>query len=37
MLMPFSSAFLVANLGIDLKHLPTVYLVTGLAPSSSGP
>jgi predicted MFS family arabinose efflux permease len=31
MLMPFSSAFTVQNLGIDLDHLPTIYLVTGLA------
>ena len=29
MLMPFSSAFIVGNLGIDLQHLPTVYLITG--------
>ncbi len=31
MLMPFSSAFTVHNLGIDLAHLPTIYLVTGVA------
>jgi predicted MFS family arabinose efflux permease len=37
MLMPFSSAFLVANLGIDLEHLPTVYLVTGLGTIFVGP
>lgn len=37
MLMPFSSAFLVANLGIDLHHLPTVYLVTGMATIFVGP
>lgn len=37
MLMPFSSAFLVANLGIDLKHLPTVYLVTGIGTIFVGP
>jgi predicted MFS family arabinose efflux permease len=37
MLMPFSSAFLVANLGIDLHHLPTVYLITGLATIFVGP
>jgi predicted MFS family arabinose efflux permease len=36
MLMPFSSAYLVANLGIDLHDLPTVYLVTAWARSSSG-
>ena len=37
MLMPFSSAFLVNNLGIDLQHLPTVYLVTGLCTIFTGP
>ncbi|HWT54176.1 MAG TPA: MFS transporter [Rhodocyclaceae bacterium] len=37
MLMPFSSAYLVANLGIDLHHLPTVYLITGLATIFVGP
>ncbi|MFL9925869.1 MFS transporter [Herbaspirillum lusitanum] len=37
MLMPFSSAYLVANLGIDLYHLPTVYLITGLGTIFSGP
>lgn len=37
MLMPFSSAFLVSNLGIDLHHLPTVYLITGLATIFVGP
>lgn len=37
MLMPFSSAFLVANLGIDMHHLPTVYLVTGIATIFVGP
>jgi predicted MFS family arabinose efflux permease len=37
MLMPFSSAFVVNNLGIDLHHLPTVYLVTGLSTIVFGP
>jgi predicted MFS family arabinose efflux permease len=37
MLMPFSSAYVVNNLGIDLHHLPTVYLVTGLATIFIGP
>jgi predicted MFS family arabinose efflux permease len=37
MLMPFSSAFTVSNLGIDLAHLPTIYLVTGLATIFVGP
>lgn len=30
MLMPFSSAFTVNNMGISLQQLPLVYLVTGL-------
>ena len=37
MLMPFSSAFLVNNVGIDLAHIPTIYLVTGLATVFAGP
>jgi predicted MFS family arabinose efflux permease len=37
MLMPFSSAYLVANLGIDIEHLPTVYLITGLCTIVFGP
>jgi predicted MFS family arabinose efflux permease len=37
MLMPFSSAYLVGNLGIDLHHLPTVYLVTGICTIGFGP
>jgi predicted MFS family arabinose efflux permease len=37
MLMPFSSAFLVNNVGIDLDHIPTIYLVTGLATVFAGP
>jgi predicted MFS family arabinose efflux permease len=37
MLMPFSSAFLVHNLGIELTHLPTIYLVTGLCTIVCGP
>ena len=37
MLMPFSSAYIVNNLGIDLHHLPTVYLVTGLCTIFAGP
>ena len=31
MIMPFASAFSVNNVGIDLKHLPIVYLVTGIS------
>lgn len=30
MIMPFSSAFTVNNLGIELDQLPLIYLVTGL-------
>jgi predicted MFS family arabinose efflux permease len=37
MLMPFSSAYIVNNMGIDLQHLPTVYLVTGLCTIFIGP
>jgi predicted MFS family arabinose efflux permease len=37
MLMPFSSAFTVGNLGIALASLPTIYLVTGLATIFAGP
>jgi predicted MFS family arabinose efflux permease len=37
MLMPFGSAFTVNNLGIDIAHLPTVYLVTGIAAIAIGP
>ncbi|MBR0698586.1 MFS transporter [Bradyrhizobium diazoefficiens] len=37
MLMPFSSAFTVHNLGIDITHLPTIYLVSGLFSIVTGP
>lgn len=37
MLMPFSSAYIVNNMGIDLQHLPTVYLVTGICTIFIGP
>ena len=37
MIMPFGSAFTVNNLGIDLAHLPTIYLVTGIATIFIGP
>jgi predicted MFS family arabinose efflux permease len=37
MLMPFSSAFTVNNLGISLGSLPIIYLVTGLATIFAGP
>ena len=31
MIMPFASAFSVRNVGIDLEHLPIVYLITGIS------
>lgn len=37
MLMPFSSAFIAGNLGIGLDHLPTIYLITGMATIVMGP
>ena len=37
MLMPFGSAYTVYNLGIDILHLPTVYLVSGLFSIFTGP
>jgi len=37
MLMPFSSAFTVNNLGISLHQLPMVYMVTGVSSIISGP
>jgi predicted MFS family arabinose efflux permease len=37
MLMPFSSAFTVNNLGIDITSLPTMYLFTGLCTIVTGP
>ena len=37
MLMPFSSAFSVNNLGISLDQLPTIYFVTGISSIIAGP
>src|SRR5882762_311616 len=37
MLMPFGSAYTVHNLGIDIGHLPTIYLVSGLFSILIGP
>jgi predicted MFS family arabinose efflux permease len=37
MLMPFGSAYTVHNLGIDIVHLPTIYLVSGLFSVVIGP
>lgn len=37
MLMPYSSAFTVNNIGIDMADLPTIYLVSGLFSIVTGP
>jgi predicted MFS family arabinose efflux permease len=37
MLMPFGSAYTVHNLGIDIAHLPTVYLASGMFSIFAGP
>lgn len=37
MLMPFGSAYTVHNLGIDILHLPTIYLISGLFSIFIGP
>jgi predicted MFS family arabinose efflux permease len=37
MIMPFSSAFTVNNMGIPLSSLPTIYLVTGICTIFIGP
>jgi predicted MFS family arabinose efflux permease len=37
MLMPFGSDFTVNNLGIDLEHLPLVYLISGCSTIFVGP
>jgi len=37
MLMPFSTAFMVNNIGLSLSTLPTIYLVTGLFTVFVGP
>ena len=37
MLMPFGSAFTVHNLGIDILHLPTIYLASGFFSIFIGP
>ncbi|MBY0552921.1 MFS transporter [bacterium] len=37
MLMPFMSAFTVNNVGIDMEHLPMIYLITGLSAIFTGP
>jgi predicted MFS family arabinose efflux permease len=37
MLMPFGSAYTVHNLGIDMAHLPIIYLVSGLFSIFTGP
>ncbi|QGZ93715.1 MFS transporter [Terricaulis silvestris] len=37
MLMPFGSAYIVRNLGIDMAQLPIIYLVAGLFGIVTGP
>jgi predicted MFS family arabinose efflux permease len=37
MMMPFGSAFTVHNIGIDIVHLPTIYLISGLFSIFTGP
>jgi predicted MFS family arabinose efflux permease len=37
MLMPFSSVFVVKNLGIAIESLPSIYLITGLCTIFVGP
>lgn len=37
MLMPFGSTFLVNNVGISMKELPMIYLVTGISSIIAGP
>ncbi|MCS3729640.1 MFS transporter [Bradyrhizobium betae] len=37
MIMPYSSAFTVNNVGIDMAHLPIIYLVSGLFSIVTGP
>jgi predicted MFS family arabinose efflux permease len=37
MIMPFLSTFIVNNIGIPLRDLPTIYLVTGLCTVFTGP
>jgi predicted MFS family arabinose efflux permease len=37
MIMPFLSTFIVNNIGLSLRNLPTIYLVTGLCTVITGP
>jgi predicted MFS family arabinose efflux permease len=37
MMMPFGSAFTVHNIGIDIVHLPTIYLISGAFSILTGP
>lgn len=37
MMMPFGSAFSVHNLGIDVNHLPMIYMITGFSSILIGP
>lgn len=37
MLMPFGSAYIVSNVGLSLRDLPTIYVVSGLCTVFTGP
>lgn len=37
MMAPFASAFAVNNLGVPIKHLPALYMATGLSTIVAGP
>jgi predicted MFS family arabinose efflux permease len=37
MLMPFGAAYMTGNLGVDIKKLPMVYMVTGVCTLLAGP
>src|SRR5690606_14129396 len=37
MMMPFGSTFMVNNLGINMEHLPSVYMITGICSILVGP
>jgi predicted MFS family arabinose efflux permease len=37
MIMPFLSTFIVNNIGIPLRNLPTIYLITGVCTVVAGP
>ncbi len=37
MMMPFTSSYIVHNLGIDMDHLPMIYMITGICSIVMGP